>query len=412
VPAWLDLEDERTARAAWTRLAEPGDVAASRAIRAFGAAPALLALVERPAELSLFLDDVRAVAGWRVRLGQVDPVRDVATLTRFGGALLIPADPEWPAGLASLGEREPPALWVRGPLSLAVATERAVSLVGCRACSGYGEWVTTELAAGCADHGVTVVSGAAHGIDACAHRGALAVDGATIAILACGVDRAYPRANEELIEQVASSGAVVSEVAPGSSPTRWRFVTRNRLIAAFSAATVVVEAGWRSGASITAREANELGRGVAAVPGQVTSASSAGCHRLLREGAVCVTEVAEVLELMGPLGSGAPLPAVEVAVHDGLDPVDLRVLDALPLRSPVGLDRLLSTAGLDRDTVRAALARLDLRGLAIQVGTGWRRAPAPRAKSLLSRPSKGIRRSGPEMDRSVAEGLEQGLDVR
>lgn len=391
-PAWLDPDDDRTARAAWTRLAEPGDRAAARVVAALGAGPALLALIERPGELSLYLRDARAVAGWRVRLAQADPLRDLATVRRFGGGLVVPGDPDWPVGLTALGEREPLALWARGPLHLAAAVQQAVSVVGCRACSGYGQWVAAEFGSGCADRGVTVVSGAAYGIDAHAHRGALAAGGATVAVLACGVDRPYPRGNEELIERIAGLGLVVSEIPPGSSPTRWRFVTRNRLIAALSGVTVVVEAAWRSGASITAREAAELGREVGAVPGPVTSATSAGCHRLLREGAVCVTDVGEVLELLGPIGAGNPTapPSAPAAVQDGLDPVDLRVLDALPLHSPVPVERLAPTAGLDRGSVLAALARLELRGLAVTAGASgsgsgarWRRAAARSPERLL-----------------------------
>ena len=384
VPAWLDPRDDRVARAAWTRLAEPGDAAAGRVVSALGAGPALLAVVERPEELSLYLKDARSVAGWRVRLGQAQPLRDLETVARFGGSLVIPSDPDWPPGLAALGEREPFALWVRGPASPAVPVGRTVALVGCRASSGYGDWVAAEFAAACADRGVTVVSGAAYGIDAQAHRGALAAGGPTTAVLACGVDRPYPRGNEDLIERIAGSGAVLSEVPPGSSPTRWRFVTRNRLIAALAGVTVVVEAGWRSGSSITAREANDLGRPVAAVPGQVTSATSAGCHRLLREGAVCVTDAAEVMELLAPVGvDPAPRRVARPAVHDGLDPADLRVLDALPLRRPVDLERLAPTAGVAPETLRAALARLELAGLAVRVGPAWRRAPAPRPERLL-----------------------------
>jgi DNA processing protein len=187
-------------------------VVAARAVASLGAGPALLALVERPGELSVHLNNARAVAGWRVRLAQLDPLRDLATVRRFGGRLLIPSDSGWPPALSSLGLREPLALWVRGPLPVIDAVERAVSIVGCRASSRYGEWVASELAAGCADQGVTVISGAAYGIDACAHRGALA-GGPTIAVLACGVDRPYPRGNEELIEQIAATGAVASEIA-------------------------------------------------------------------------------------------------------------------------------------------------------------------------------------------------------
>jgi DNA processing protein len=378
VPGWLDPQDERTARAAWSRLAEPGDRAAGRVVAQLGAGPGLLALLESGRDVvgaaAGPVDEGSPAVQWRVRLSDLNPVRDLATVGRFGGRLLIPGDQEWPAGLEQLQERAPFALWVRGPLDLAAVSRRSVSLVGCRACSGYGEHVATELAAGCADRGITVISGAAYGIDACAHRGALAAGGATIAVLACGVDRAYPRGNEQLIERIAAEGAVISEVPPGSSPTRWRFVQRNRMIAALSPVTVVVEAAWRSGASITASEAAGLGRDVAAVPGPVTSAASAGCHRLLRDGATCVTDAAEIAELIAPIGQQASLPPeVPAAEHDGLDPVDLRVLDALPIRRPAPLGALVRAAGLDVQTVRASIGRLELRGLAAGTPQGWQR---------------------------------------
>jgi len=398
VPAWFDPDDDRAARAAWSRLAEPGDEAAAFAVRELGAAGALLALYERPAELRVLaarapgLGRQRTAAppggGWPERLQQVDPLRDLATLQRFGGRLVVPGDDEWPAGLGPLALRAPFALWVRGPADLARSTERSVALVGSRASTTYGEGVAGDLAVGCAQRGITVVSGAAYGIDAHCHRGALAAGGVTVAVLACGVDRAYPRGNERLIERMTLEGLVVSEVPPGSAPSRWRFVQRNRLIAALSCATVVVEAGWRSGASITAGEAIRLGRDAAAVPGPVTSVGSAGCHRLLRDGAVCVTDAAEVAELIGPIGSHiAPAQLALAAEHDGLDPVDLRVFDALPVRSAVEVERLVAAAGLDRSTVMAALGRLELRGLAV-VGNGrGRRSPRPaRGSSSARRP--------------------------
>lgn len=384
VPGWLDPDDDRTARAAWSRLAEPGDLSAARCVQALGPGRALLALLERPEKLGGALADPRPVANWRSRVDHVNPARDLATVHRFGGRLLIPGDADWPAGMRLLGEREPFALWVRGPLALAATVERAVALVGCRASSPYGERVAADLASGCAERGITVVSGAAYGIDAAAHQGSLVVGGPTVAVLACGVDRVYPRGNEGLIERIATVGAVVSEVPPGSSPTRWRFVTRNRLIAALAGATVVVEAGWRSGASITAREAVNLGREVATVPGPVTSSTSAGCHRLLREGAVCVTDAAEVAELLSAIGEcPAPISREIRADHDGLDPVDVRVLDALPVRAAVGVDRLVPAAGLDQVALLASLARLELAGLAVRAGTAWRRAPVRRRETLL-----------------------------
>src|SRR5689334_23659569 len=329
VPSWFDPGDDRAARAAWSRLAEPDDRAAGFVVAELGAAAALLALYERPAQLRALAarasgvgrarDGTEPGAGWLQRLPPLAPHRDLRTLERFGGRLVIPGDAEWPVQLDALGARTPFALWVRGHVELGPATRRAVALVGSRASSAYGEWVAGEFASGCAERGITVVSGAAYGIDAEAHRGALTVSGLTVAVLACGVDRAYPRGNEQLIERIAREGLVVSEVPPGSSPSRWRFVQRNRLIAALAGATVVVEAGWRSGASITAKEALALGRDVAAVPGPVTSASSAGCHRLLREGAVCVTAVDEVAELLGPIGADPAAPrSAPAAEHDGL----------------------------------------------------------------------------------------------
>jgi DNA processing protein len=375
VPSWFDPGDDRVARAAWSRLAEPGDRAAGHVVARLGAAGALLALYERPGQVRALAaqapgtgrarDGGAPGAGWLQRVAGLAPLRDLRTVERFGGRLVVPGDAEWPAPLDALAERTPFALWVRGHADLAGGCRRAVALVGSRASTGYGEWVAGEFGSGCAERGITVVSGAAYGIDAQSHRGALAADGLTVAVLACGVDRAYPRGNEQLIERMAREGLVVSEVPPGSAPSRWRFVQRNRLIAALAGATVVVEAGWRSGASITAKEALALGRDVAAVPGPVTSAGSAGCHRLLRDGAVCVTTVDEVAELLGPIGSTpAPSRQAEPAEHDGLDDVDLRVFDALPVRSGVDVERLARTAGLDQATVRAAVGRLELRGLA------------------------------------------------
>jgi DNA processing protein len=358
------LDDERVARAAWSRLAEPGDVAARELVEAEGAVAALA--------------KVRAGRGerrWQTRLPDLDAVRDLATLLRFGGRLLIPGDEEWPAGLTGLGLEAPFCLWVRGPLALDTATTRAAAIVGARASTPYGERIAIELAGGCADRGIAVVSGAAYGIDGAAHRGALAAGGPTIAVLAGGVERPYPRGHEQLIDRIVQEGAVVSEVPPGSSPTRWRFIERNRLIAALSRATVVVEAAHRSGAMGTAARADKLSLPVAAVPGPVTSAVSYGCHRLLRNGAICVTSADELAELCGPVGEylaeELPIPA---RVQDGLDARDLRVFDALPLRKPVTLLGLAKTAGLEPESVLASLGRLQLRRLALREGNGWRRA--------------------------------------
>jgi len=252
---------------------------------------------------------------------------------------------------------------------------RSVAVVGARACTSYGEHVTAAMSAGLADAGWTVVSGGAYGIDAVAHRAALAAGGTTVAFLAGGVDRLYPAGNATLLAAIQESGgSLVSEVPPGSVPSKVRFLQRNRLIAAASRATVVVEAAWRSGALSTATHAAGLLRPVGAVPGPVTSAASAGCHRLLRDGcAVCVTDAAEALELVGAFGRDlAPDRPTPDRPGDGLD-IDLRrMLDALPVRRPAPVESIARSACLTVSEVRSGLGRLELAGLAEQDGGRWR----------------------------------------
>ena len=216
--------------------------------------------------------------------------------------MLVPGDDGWPDGVDRLAH-PPYCLYVRGDADLAALTERSVAVVGSRAASEYGLRVAGDLADGLVARGWTVVSGAAYGIDAAAHRAALAADGPTVAVLACGADRAYPATHRGLLDAVARTGAVVSEVPPGCAPYRSRFLARNRLIAALARATVVVEASLRSGSLTTAREARLLHLPVGAVPGPVTSMASAGCHALVREtDAVLVTDAGEVAELAGHIG--------------------------------------------------------------------------------------------------------------
>jgi DNA processing protein len=221
-----------------------------------------------------------------------------------------------------------------------------------------------------------VVSGAAIGIDGAAHRGALSVGGATVAVLACGADRAYPASHQALLEQVVATGAVVSEYPPGCVPGRHRFLVRNRIIAALAAGTVVVEAGLRSGAQRTAADAAALGRDVLAVPGPVTSAASAGCHRLIRDGAVLVTRPEEVLEGVGRLGDDLAGPPVADPRRptDGLSPVAVLVHDALPVRASREIGWLALEAGIQVGAVRAAMVELERRGLVQQFGGRWQRA--------------------------------------
>jgi len=399
-PAWAG--EERWARAAWSRLAEPGDAVAAALREALGPVAALDVVlggaVDGP-QLPGEAGTPRARAAlraalerWRPRVEGLDPRRDADALARLGGRVVVPGDEEWPRRLDDLGDACPPCLWVRGAGALGPLVERSVALVGSRASSAYGEHVAAELAAGLAERGVAVVSGGAFGIDAAAHRAALAVGGVTVAVLACGVDRAYPVAHEALLSRIAAEHVVVAEQPPGAAPTRWRFLERNRLIAAASSAVVVVEAAWRSGALSTATRAAALLRPLGAVPGPVTSSTSAGCHRVLRElQATCVTDASEVLELVDAAsGSVVPVPVERARSGrrrplEGLEGDDLRVADALPVRRGAPVASVARAAGLAERTVLACLGRLSLSGHAEEVGADergglWRRgAPGPSA---------------------------------
>ena len=387
---------EMLARATWSALVEPGDVVAGTVVGLLGpvgalewvraavrSGPDLAGLEERHGPL----DDadrrrvVKAVARWAVRLPDCDPHRALEHLDRLGGTLLAPGDPRWPSALDDLGAQAPFCVWVRGEPDLGAVLAPSVAVVGSRGATSYGERVAFDLADGLTAEGLCVVSGGAYGIDAAAHRGAVARGGRTLVVLAGGVDRAYPAGNARLLEAVVGAGgALVSEVRPGSLPTKSRFLQRNRLIAAAGRATVVVEAAWRSGAMSTAHHAARLLRPVGAVPGPVTSTASAGCHRLLREGvAVCVTDVAEVRELAGVIGSGLEAATDAARSADGraarrqdtLDPVSLRVLDALSRRVPTEVDRVASLAGVTVAEARGVVGLLELSGWVVRRGTGW-----------------------------------------
>ncbi len=356
---------ERSARARWSAIAEPGDADAGRLIATLGPVEALGWL---EAEATAGLADATladAVDRWRPRIRQVDTPLHLRQAARFGARLVIPGDAEWPTGLDDLGVHAPAALWVRGDAGLLGRLDRSIAIVGARAATGYGEHVTVEVTSGLVDRGFAIVSGAAFGIDGAAHRAALASGGATVAFLAGGVDRFYPSAHETLLTRIVDRGAVVSEVPCGTAPTKWRFLQRNRLIAAASRATVVVEAGWRSGSLNTAGHAAQLGRPLGAVPGPVTSSASAGCHRLIREyDAVCVTTAQEMAELVDPAGAARP--------HTGdPSPERTRVLDALT-RTGRDLTRLAAISGMSLDAVRAELGMLELDGLATEGPGGWR----------------------------------------
>jgi DNA processing protein len=308
---------------------------------------------------------------------------DLEAAHAAGARLLVPEHAQWPHWAfaafeaADIAELAPPvALWVRGPGVLAQLCDQAVAVVGARAATGYGIHVAGELSAGVAERGFTVVSGAAIGIDGAAHRGALAVDGATVAVLACGVERSYPVSHEVLLGRIAAGGLVASEYPPGTVPGRHRFLVRNRLIAGLAGGTVVVEAGLRSGAQRTAADARALGRPVMAVPGAVTSGLSAGCHRLIREGALLVTRAEEVLEAAGRIGlhlADDPRPEASRPT-DGLGEAAALVHDALPARAAREAAWLATEAGVPLGAARAALVELERRGLVAYREGRWQRA--------------------------------------
>jgi DNA processing protein len=315
------------------------------------------------------------VAACAARIAGVDGEREIAAAAAMAVRLVCPGEEEWPIGLDDLAciGADCIAIWVRGGSSLAELCDRAVAIVGTRVATDYGAGVARSLAIGLSEQGWTVVSGLALGIDAAAHRGALAAGGATVAVLACGVDVPYPRAHRELGDACAETGAVVSEHPLGSAPHRHRFLVRNRLIAALSSGTVVVEAAPRSGARSTARHAAELFRHVMAVPGPVSSITSAGCHQLLRDrpDTVLVTKADEVIEQVGPLGQFAERVSGPVRRRDLLGPVVSRVFEAVPVYRPAPLGRIAVTAGLRVEAVAAALAALAAADLVSEGEQGW-----------------------------------------
>ena len=385
----------RRARAWLTRVVEPGTVDFWRYVDDVGPVDAVRRLRAGTAP-----ERIRSLVGPRAREDQSH--EDLLRAARCDARLVVPEDEEWPtlplhALTLAVGEEPadsrkqsdrtlalvpPVGLWVRGAARLDELIDRSVSIVGSRASTAYGEHVAAELGHQLGERGWTVVSGGAYGIDAAAHRGALAAEAPTVAVLSCGVDRPYPAAHGALFHRIAEAGLLVSEWAPGCAPHRHRFLVRNRLIAALTRGTVLVEAAARSGAQATAQRARRLGRQVLVVPGPVTSAMSVGCHELLRDedvGATLVTTAAQVIEAVGSIGTDlADPPERPLGQRDGLSDVAVRVLDACPVRNGVSPERLASVAGCDVLDVLRVLPALELADLVQWTGTGWRVTPPSR----------------------------------
>jgi DNA processing protein len=360
--------DERWARVAWAFLTEPCDAGVTRQLAECGAVEALVRL--RAGQL-------RSRNGWDVRLPELDLDAMERAARHSGVRVLVPGDPEWPVGVDRL-HHPPYCLFVRGHPDLGRLVERSVAVVGSRAATEYGLRVAADIADGLAARGFTVVSGAAYGIDSAAHRASLAADGPAVAVLACGADRAYPTSHRAMLEQIVTTGgAVVSEVPVGCAPYRSRFLARNRIIATLARATVVVEANLRSGSLTTAKAASEHHLPVGAVPGPVTSMTSAGCHALLRDtDAVLVTDAAEVAELAARIGDDLLPDCVASAGSvpgDDLDPESYRVWSAVPVRGGAPLDRLASAGGVEPRRLVGILAVLEAEGLVTKQAGRWRK---------------------------------------
>lgn len=373
-----DVNDhERTARMLLGQWCEAGDRALGARVRVRGAATVVAEILAGHSPLQ----STAGIAG-RVAAGTtydeamdrwIEPAH--AHAGKIGARFVVPGDPEWPTQLEDLGDTAPLGLWVAGAGHLRLLALRSFSVVGARSATAYGEGIARELGAYLAEAGWLTVSGGAFGIDAAAHRGALAAGGVTACVLAGGVDVPYPRSHSDLLARIRESGVLISEAPLGGAAMRHRFLTRNRLIAALSRGTVLVEAAVRSGGRSTVREARDLQRVVMAFPGPVTSPMSAGCHVVIRDGdAHLVTSPREVVALVeGRLAAEDPGQA---APGDGLGWREHRVLDAVPVRRAAPLGSIARLAGLGLAEAMAALGTLDALGLIVRAGEGWVRAPA------------------------------------
>ncbi|GAA0990050.1 DNA-processing protein DprA [Subtercola frigoramans] len=278
------------ARIVWAGIANPGDTLAGALTQTVGHEYALEILLNSTGDFAagIPLTHIRKVASERFSVKNA--VRAINATQRKGYTLLTPERAGWPELVEGLGFAMPHALWVRGDTTL--FNRGPVTVTGSRACTTYGRHVCLELASGLAQRGYTIVTGASYGIDTYAARAALALDCPTIAVLAGGVDQFYPTGNQLMLSRIAKTGALVSELPPGTPPAR--FQQRNRLTAALAEKTIVIEAEDTVGALSTALIAKELGRGIGAVPGMIISPQSVGCNTLIRNhGAVPITTITD-----------------------------------------------------------------------------------------------------------------------
>lgn len=364
--------------ATWSLICEPGDTIAGFLRKQLGSIEALVQVVSGTSSKTLIdmlpsnefqnqnlqqvLDSSLEV--WRSRALQADVFRSLEILRHLGGILITPKSGHWPEQLNDLEHGTPAALWVLGDLDTLLKTQNSVSVVGSRIVSDYGKQVTKDIVEALVRRGKAIVSGGAVGVDALAHEQALQLGTKTVAVMAGGLDRLYPSQNLELFQRIQKSGLLISEVAPGVSPTKWRFLQRNRLIAALSQATVVIEAGVRSGTINTVGHANEIGRPVGAIPGPITSVRSSGCHELIKAGkAQLISLPRDLDDLFGEADY------FEKQIKS-LSAWEIRALDSIG-NSIMAIEEIAKIGGLSRFEAELALAKLAKHGLVTRTSNGW-----------------------------------------
>lgn len=393
-----ELDPEETlARIIWSHLTEPGDSLAGRLIQTLGAREALLVIRARNPVLAILgalteadpghaaltgVDAVsrdgelaEAASRWVARDNNAAVLRSIQSWARLGGFVITPDSQDWPARLADLDSGAPHVLWIRGNRDSLGFLDASVAVVGSRNITSYGQYAAQTISQRLAEEGFMVVSGGAYGVDAEAHRGALAgiesaqasVQPTTIAVMAGGGDRLYPVGNNELLREIMLSGCVMAELPPGNAPTRWRFLQRNRLIAALGQATVVIEMAIKSGAKNTMHHALAMGRDVYAMPGPIFSQTARGCNLAIAQNFAKI--LTGVDELVAQLRGGE---WVEATPEQGLSQLQVRIADALS-GTALSVARIASKAGTTTRETTASLGELELLGLAERSGVGWRK---------------------------------------
>ncbi|MEZ6136702.1 MAG: DNA-processing protein DprA [Pirellulaceae bacterium] len=338
-----------------------GPTVLARLLERFSTAGAILAA--SPVELSE-VEGVGVTLARRLRSTQFREIAGgVIECCRANGIrILLPSDADFPDLLRQIPD-PPSVLYVRGELR--PTDSLALAIVGTRGASQYGRSQAERLARSLARAGLTIVSGLARGIDAAAHQGAIEAEGRTIAVLSNGVAEIYPPQNEELGKRIATSGALISEMPPGTKPKKGMFPQRNRLISGLSLGTLVVEAGERSGALITARLSGEQGREVFALPGLVTNPNSRGCHQLIRDGAHLVQDTEDILDALGPLFEGVIVSSEKTIRHAAelqLNDQESAVLQAINVE-PTDINSVITNSGLPVPRVLSTLSVLEMRRL-------------------------------------------------